>query len=254
MKLVYDIASCPKGLDIANFTKIFEQHHVIFWDSAKGGTKPRVYSDEDLKNELKIVDVKGEELDIEMYSKIFKDKEFWDKELHYCKNSPIYYFSNYVTTEFPATQEKLSAFLKSLDLENIVADDAEQASEAWELQKAKMVKATAHITVEHLQERKPIIEALKASYATKIYNLEEELKTTVRLFAADSLPEPEKVRVTNLVYAIRQKKNFPEKYAAKYRDLRGRWRSPLLYATPYHTLLEILSDCIKEEVQLKKVK
>ena len=34
-KLVYDVESTPKGLSMGDFTKLYEQHHVVFWDSSR---------------------------------------------------------------------------------------------------------------------------------------------------------------------------------------------------------------------------
>lgn len=239
MKLVYDIASCPKGLDVANFTKIFEQHHVVFWDSTKGGTKPRLYSDKGEELPLAIVDMDGKELDIEMYTKAFKDKEFWEKELHYCKNSPIYYYSNYLTPEFPARSEDISAYLLSLGLEDLEQNDSDTAADKWEAQKARLKEVSAGITIEELQERRGVLEVLKAEFERKIKVYEESLKDVVSLFDVNGAPHPDKVRVNNLVGKIRSSKNIPEKYADKYKNVHGRWDGPMLYQTTYPMLLEI---------------
>jgi hypothetical protein len=155
MKLVYDVASVPKGLDFGNLTKIYEQHHVVFWDSEKGGTKPRLYQDDgDVEAKLLVVDLHGKEIDIETYAKKFREDEYWEKEVFNAKNSPIYFFKNYGTTVWPVSNEGVRDYLLSLGLQDITAKDSETATELWEKQKEQTKLAMAFITRELLEERK----------------------------------------------------------------------------------------------------
>ena len=135
LKLVYDIKSIPQGLDPGNLIKVWEQHHAVFWDSTKEGVKPRIYGDDSEELVPMLVDTEGKEFDLDYYSEAFQEKEYWDKELHKCKNSPIYYWSNYGTTVWPHTSEDLGKFLQEAGLSELSAADNEEAQKIWEKQK-----------------------------------------------------------------------------------------------------------------------
>ena len=120
MKLVYDINSSPKGLDIGNLIKIYEMHNVVFWDSTKEGVKPKLYGVEGHEAPLAVVDLEGKEMDLVRYSKDFADAEFWDKELHNCKNSPIYFWSHYGTSVWPHNTDDMSEYLKTIGMDQVV--------------------------------------------------------------------------------------------------------------------------------------
>jgi len=243
MKLVYDIAGLPKGLDIANFSKIFEQHHMIFWDSSKGGTKPKLYSDKDENPELTIVYIAGKEMDIEYWSTKFKDEEFWEKELHKCKQSPIYFFQNYVTATYPARQADITAYIKDMGLDELIGKDSTEAAKLWEVQKEKVRAAGESITVAYLQERKGIIDVLKSDYYDKVIRLEEKLKDKVRLFDSNGKPIDTKNRIVKLIEKIRTHP-IPSEYGS-YRTKKQTWDSGMLYVTPYEKLLEIFDLCLE---------
>lgn len=57
-KLIYDIASCPPGVDIEAIIKIYEEQDIVFYDSRGDGDtrphKPQLLGDE---YKLKAVDV-----------------------------------------------------------------------------------------------------------------------------------------------------------------------------------------------------
>lgn len=246
MKLVYDVSVCPNGLGIANLVKIFEQHRVVFWDSTLGGVKPRFTADDNSDLPVTLVDLEGKELDIERYTREFADDEFWAKELHYCKNSPIYHFSNYLTPVFPATDEGIKEHLLSLGIENIVDEDSTTAQEKWEAQKNKIAEASANITIESLKEAKGVMEVLKAAHEKHISILTEVLRTKVSLFDGNGHALPDKTRMSNLIYKIRKSLPVAEKYADKYKNIAGKWDASMLYSTKYDTLLEIAHHVIKE--------
>lgn len=252
MKLVYDIKSRPDGLDIANLTKIYEQHHLVFWDSSKDGTKPRLFGEDGEPAPLKIVDTKGMEMDIEYYSEMFKDEEFWNKELHNCKNSPVYFFNNYGTTVWPATSEGIRGYLKSMGLEQIVAKDDEEAKILWEKQKHKAKEVADTYTIEFLKERQAVVQGLKALYQEKVVALESIVGEKVKLVDAQQQPLSERKRIANLVGKIRASSPVHPKYG-EYRNAKGRWDSPMLFTTEYSKLLEIYDEVLAAENKGKDV-
>lgn len=242
LKLVYDIEALPKGLDPGNMTKIWEQHNLVYWDSSKG-TRPRIYG---VDGELapKIVDTNGKELDLAKYTEEFAMKEFWDKELHNCKNSPIYFFKNYGTTVWPHKDEDMTAYLASIGVEKIEADDADEAKKLWEEQKETVRKATAKYTIEFLKERKSVIDLMKETYNTEVYALEKLVSDKVRLFDSNNQPLEPKKQVANLSDKIRKVLPVHPKYSEKYRTKKGKWDTPMLFVTDYKVLLQIFYDVL----------
>ena len=244
LKLVYDISSTPNGLDMANFTKLFESHNVVFWDSEKGGTKPQLYS-VDGKILPAIVDTKGKELDLDYYSKLFTEAEFWDRELHRCKNSPIYFFSNYGTSVWPHTDEDLKKYMDEIGIGQVVAEDDEDAKKQWEKQKQILKDATKDMTIEFLQERKAYIDVIKARYEQKVTELETLLSSKVKLTDSKGGPIEMKEKVSRLVLKIRNNRPVLPKYSEKYRTSKGKWDTGMLYVTAYDQLLKIFYDVLQ---------
>ena len=244
LKLVYDMQSLPQGLDPGNLTKIFEQHHIIYWDSSKGGTKPALYKASGQKLELAIVDTKGSEMDMKRYSEEFKDAEFWDKEMHNCQHSPTYFYANYGSTVYPHTREGLRAYLKEIGLSNEQSTDSTKAAELWEEQKKVLKRAMAHVTVEFLKERRAAMDVMKATHDANLKSLESILKDHVKLFDTRDQPLPEKNRITKLAEKIRPSSPVLKKYSDIYRTKKGRWDNSILINTPYWKLLEIYYDVL----------
>lgn len=246
MKLVYDISSIPKGLDIANFTKIFENHHVVFWDSANGGTKPRLYADDGLESKLTIVDMEGKELDIESYSKQFRDAEYWERELHNCKTSPMYFYTNYMTPVWPVEASGMRDYLLSLGLatDENAKQDSESAADAWEKQKEIAKKAAEAVTLEILQERKLVVSVLKAQHEEKVAKLEQKHKGTVALFDPEGKAFSEKARVASLCERISAVLPVHKDYTAAYRNKKGKWDQPMLYSTAYEVLIMMYDEVL----------
>jgi hypothetical protein len=248
MKLVCDIASMPKGLDIANFTKIFEQHHVVFWDSTRGGTKPKMYKEDETEMELALVDTKGNEIDADQYQREFEDAAFWDKELHNCKASPVYFFNNYGTTQWPATSADIQKYMLAIGLINIETEDTDEAADLWEKQKAQMKIATDTYTIAFLKERQAAVQVLKTEYYVKVEGIEEKVKEKVGLFDNKGVALSDNKRITNLVEKIRRINPIPPQYSEVYRNAKGKWDVKILFNTPYGVILEMFYDlqCIKD--------
>lgn len=251
-KLVYDVTSSPKGLDLANVVKIYEQHHVVFWDSSNKGTKPKFYGVDGVAANLLIVDTAGKEVDIEYYSKEFQDKEFWDKEMHKCKNSPIYFWSNYGTSVWPHNSADMSVFTKEIGMEQITEKDSDKAAKLWEKQKATVKKAMEFVTMDFLKERKAVIDVLKSVYEQEVIDMETLLIPFVRLVDSNNVPLSLRKQQGNLIEKIRKHLPVPPKYSEKYRTGKGKWDSPMLFNTSYAVLLEMFYDVLRIEDKIKE--
>lgn len=237
MRLVYDVKSVPYKLGIANMIKILEQHRIVFWDSTDG-IKPSFYSLDGAPSDLLIVDTKGQEIDFEQYQREFDDNVFWDKETYNCKHSPIYYWNNYGTPIYPATLEGTRKYLSSLGMKDLPVMDSAKAKKAWDKQKEAVDKAMKFVTLEHLKERKAVLDLLRAEYEQKVIALEKLVDGEVNLFNAKGEPlEPNK-RISNLVGKIKTFSPVPERWK-EYRNKKRRWDGAMLYNTNYDILLEI---------------
>lgn len=253
MKLVYDVKAAPGGLDIGNLVKIYEMHNVIFWDSSSEGVKPKLYGMDGHEAPLAVVDTKGKEIDLAAYTKEFAEVEFWKKELHNCKNSPIYFWSNYGTSTWPHTTEDMSAYLKSIGMGEVVAKDDETAKKLWEKQKAKVKVATDKYTIEFLKERKAIVDIVKNKYDERVISLQRLLKDSVSLYEKDGAELEPRKQVANIMEKIRKSLPVHPDYSDKYRTKKGRWDVPMLLVTNYDTLLEILYEVLKNDGRIKEL-
>lgn len=237
LKLVYDVTSLPDGLNPSTLTQIYEGNNIVFWDSKKEGSKPQLYNSKTNEEvELALVDVKGEPIEIEQFLQQFADDQFWDKELHKCRQSPVYFFNNYKTKKWPIDNDELTAYLDELGLTKIVSQDSEEAKKEWEAQKAKRTEVGKSITVELLKELRPGVEEMVAHYNKTIKYIEEKYK--------DRLSDPktgilkdEREKRQILIRAIKGYPIAPEH--RKYRTKKNKWDLPMLAATGYDEVLKI---------------
>lgn len=244
-KLAYDIQSLPTGLSIDMFIKVMEQHGTVFYDSEKGGLKPRIYLGDDAsaKDEsLLLVDAKGKEIDIDQFQKDFEFTEKWEKEMHYCKTSANYYFKNFGATKYPVTIDDEREYLKSIGLADISNEkDSDTAADLWAKQKEKTKDALKHITLEHLQERAIAMECLKAEYFENVTKIEAELKDFVKLHDKRGDLLPENQRIQNLVGRIKAVNPIP-KSMGSFRNKKGKWDHQMLILSSYDSLLNIYKE------------
>jgi hypothetical protein len=258
--LVYDLASKPEGLSPADFMKIFNNHGVVLWDSNKGGTKPKLYNENPDKErkDLVVVDLKGKEIDFDVFEKEYLEKEKWDKELHRCINSPLYYFKNYAATTLPVTSDKISKFLKELGLDDLTIEDnkdSEINKEKWEKQKDAMKKAMSFIDIEHLKSLKASRELVEEKFNQKTRKLEKELEHLVDLKDSEGNLILERKRIINLTKVISKIRVIPEEFSSyEFKKQKGRWDKAMLGQTPYYNLLVILKSAIKAEKEKHLVK
>jgi hypothetical protein len=251
LKVVYDVCATPKGLDIATVTKIFENHDVVFWDSSGEGLKPRIYAHDGVALTTALVDTKGKEMDVEYYSKMFKDKEFWDKELHKCLNSPMFFFSNYGTNTWPHTDEDMKIWMGEAGIKNVEAIDDEEAAETWKRQKESIKKALSFITLDLLKERKEVVDILKNAYNVKVNELERVLGPHVKLVDNKNVPLDSKKAIGNVAEKIWRITPIPAKWD-KYRTKKNKWDKPMLFMTSYDNLLAIYYDLLESTGKLKQ--
>ncbi|KKM79630.1 hypothetical protein LCGC14_1347950, partial [marine sediment metagenome] len=193
------------------------------------------------------VDVDGMHMNMEQYSKAFRDKEFWDKELYKCKQSPTYFWANYGTLVYPHSDKGLRAYLVGIGMIEIMEKDSDKAKKLWDRQKARIKKVTDKYTVKFLQQRKAALSVMKAKYETRVKALEKLVGDHVRLFDSNKAPLKDKKRITVLTEKISRCYPILLKYSDIYRNKKGKWDRPMLFVTDYVILLEMFYDVLVSE-------
>lgn len=246
LKLVYDVKSVPDRLPMTDMVKFYQNHDIIFWDSSKG-VKPIMYNTDGEKTLPLLVDTAGVEIDIDYYTRVLQEEEFWKKELHNCKMSPIHFWSNYGTPVWPHKDADMKAYLESHGIGEVVAKDTEEAEKLWAEQKETMRKLTDTYTIELLKERKAYLDVMKNSYEERVSTLEKLVGPKVKLVDKNNVPLELRRRIGNLVEKIRYSKiPVPPQYSDKYRNPKnGKWDNAMLFVTDYDVLLKIFYDVLR---------
>lgn len=246
LKLVYDVKAVPDRLPMSDMLKFYQNHDVVFWDSTKG-VKPIMYNVGGEKILPLLVDTAGVEIDVDYYTKVLQEEEFWKKELHNCKMSPIHFWSNYGTPVWPHKDADMKKYLESHGIGEVVAKDTEEAEKLWAEQKESMRKLTDTYTIELLKERKAYIDVMRNRYETKVEALEKLVGPKVKLVDKNNVPLDLRRRIGNLVEKIRYSKiPVPPQYSEKYRNPKnGKWDNAMLFVTDYDVLLKIFYDVLR---------
>lgn len=171
-KTVVDVNAIPAGMTPTQWVKLADTGY-IFYDSEKGN-RPKLFPigtvEDDVEMQPQFIDTKGKDVSLEEVQKSWEDTNFWDKELYKCKNSPLHYFTNYLSTNPKPTQAEVDEYLKSLglgatpDSEDGMKEEAKQAR----------LRFSESITLQHIQDLKPVRDAIKAEYdnVTELYKEE----------------------------------------------------------------------------------
>ena len=249
LKLVYDIKSIPTGLPPNDLVKLFNNHDLVLWDSSNEGIKPALYG-VDGKCPLMVVDTAGSEVDLNHYTNVIREEEYWDRELYNCKNSPIYFFSNYGTPVWPHTDKDLKAYLKTIKIKELVAKDDEDAKKLWDAQKEQMKLAMADTTIEFLKERKGVLEILKKEYEDKIKAMEYLISPFVEFKDKEGKPLEAKAKAIAVVNKLKRMMPVPVEYA-KYKTKKGYWDASMLHVTEYGILISMYYGILQNAGKIK---
>lgn len=231
-KTLVDTNCIPAGMTPTQWVKLADTGY-IFYDSEKGN-RPKLYAigttDEDVEMVPQFIDVKGKDVSLEEIQKTWEDNNFWDKELYKCKNSPIQYYINYLSTNPKPTQKEIDTYLGTLGLAASADSDDGMKEEA----KQARLKFSESITLEHLQNLKPVRDAIKQEYdnETAIYKAEAQK-------ALDTLDETllsAKV-ITEIMKTPARKAEMPLK---EYVDERKHtWDKQMLRAIDFDVLIRL---------------
>ncbi len=232
-KVVADIQAMPTGMDAATFAKLCDAGFIMY-DSSKGN-RPKLYCVEGDVDPITIpvfVDTKGDELDIKDLQKQWEDDEYWRKELYKCKQSPLYYFSNYVSPNVKPSQEEINAYLERIGM------GATTDSESQTPEKVKEVRGAYAKTVhlEDLKNIKPVKDKLLQEYDAETQELLKEVYEKHELTGSN-----EKMTIDKMVTDILKvkPKDAPTKLKYYIEDKSGRWDKPMLRMTDIDELVRL---------------
>lgn len=184
-KTVVDVNSIPTGMTPTQWVKLADTGY-IFYDSEKGG-RPRLFPigtiEDDVEMQPQFIDTRGVEVSLEEVQKSWEETNFWDKELYKCKNSPLHYYTNYLSTNPKPTQAEVDEYLKTLglaptaDSEDVMKEEAKQAR----------LKFSESITLQHIQDLKPVRDAIKAEYDNETELYKEEARAALDAIDVEAL-------------------------------------------------------------------
>ena len=162
-KVVMDIKALPERLDMATFAKLTDMGYILY-DSTLGN-RPKLYvieGDTDPESVPVFVDAAGQEVDIKSWQKKYDEEEYWRKELYKCRQSPVYYFTNYISASAKPTQKAITEFLNTLDL-GPTSESVESEELLAEI-KTKREAYASTIDLDVLKTLKPVKDSIAAEY------------------------------------------------------------------------------------------
>lgn len=235
-KLVYDMQSMPQGLATDMFAKLCDSGF-IFYDSDKGN-RPKLYTTGEANGEDKLVpvfvDTEGKEVDIEDFKAKMEDEEFWRKEIYKCKQSPLYYFSNYASPDLQPSKEATDAFLDSIGFG--ASDDSEDAATVNEKTRKIREEYAASITLDQIKSLKPVRDRMDEEYQMETQGFIKEF-ADLHGFTETNVIAIKPKLITTLMKI--KPKDAPEKLKYYLIEKTGRWDKALMKAEELGTLIRL---------------
>jgi len=233
LKLVVDIKAVPKGMPISDFMKCVDSGYV-FYDSDEGA-RPRIYAMGEGEEEvLSMIDANGKEANIDDLKKQWEDDEFWRKELYKCRQSPLHYFTNYVSIDPKPTQEAIDKFLAEKGF--VAMDDSDDAVDINEATLKVREAFAAEITLEKLKELKPVRDRIDEEYKDYTRDLCIEFGEKYDISSTHEQAITKKI-ATLLMKVKPADASLEHRYFLNERT--GRWDGALIKATDLDVLLRL---------------
>jgi hypothetical protein len=209
----------------------------ILYDSTVGN-KPKLFhtgvASEENVPIYSFVDTEGKDVDVSAFNAKMQDEEFWRKELYKCKQSPMYYFTSYVSENPKPTQGEIDAYLKSIGFEK--TNDSETAAEINEKTRLIREAFSQTITMQKLQDLKPVRDKMDEEYLEETKDLQER----VAEFFDISSTHDAKIKEKTITYLMKIKpKDSCEDMRYYVNEKTGRWDGSLLKATDIDVLLRL---------------
>lgn len=240
-KLIMDVAAFPNGMTAPLFTKLCDSG-IVFYDSTRG-RRPKLYDvgEDDGKDKMSIevVDTEGKAIDVETINARFEDEEFWRKELYKCKQSPLYYFSNYFSTNPKPSQDEIDSFLASRGFEK--NEDSDDAAEINEKTKKIRDEFSATITLEHLKDLKPVRDRIDAEYEQET---EERVAKAAKAFKCTPTHTSKIISTITTKIMKTPVKEATDELRFYINERTGKWDKNLIRATEIDILVRLWENLI----------
>ena len=230
-KVVVDTEAIPKGMAPDMWVKLADSGY-IFYNSLTG-KRPQVHAIGGDELEPAFVDTKGEEVKLDEIQKIWEDSNYWDKELYKCKQSPIYYYTEYFSIYPKPTQKNINDYLESIGLG--LSNDSEISAEAKEIRK----KHAESIKLEDLKNFKPNMDKLREQYATYT----ESLKARFKEVTGTVLDETIETKVVTEITKTQPAE--ASELLREFLDKRGKWDRNLIRVSDLDVVLRAWETTLK---------
>lgn len=235
-KVVTDIQALPNSLDVATYVKLCDSGFV-FYDSDKG-RKPSLYiieGDAEPETLPVFVDTKGKEVNIDDLKKQWEDDEFWRKELYKCKQSPLYYFTNYVSTNPKPSTKEVDTYLESIGM-GATKDSGEPGEIVAEEVKRVREEYAATITLENLKNLKPVRDRIDGEYEQQTQEMLAKVVEKHKLSGKVESAIKDKIILDLLKSKPSEAKEELRYYIV---ERTGRWDKSLMRATDIDVLVRL---------------
>lgn len=177
-KLIYDVAATPEKISFDGVIKLADQG-VVVYDSSKGN-RPKLVSigteDKETEVPVRFVDTDGIDIDVKALQERIDETKYWEKEIHRCSNSPLYYFKNYKSLKAEITIPDEKEFVASLGLTDILVTTGEVEKTMTDEELECLKKYRESITIENLKALKPLMDEINKNFEIKVDEIVKRVK------------------------------------------------------------------------------
>lgn len=236
-KVIYDVQAVPNGLTVERLSKLGDSGW-LFYDSNKGN-RPKIVEtglgNETIELGVNFVDTKGVTVDYDKFEKQLNDKDYWDRQLYKCKNSPLYYFKEFGSLKAVTTSAEETEFLSNHNLLH-TSTTSDAASKEYKEMMGAYKEFSDSVTIESLKFLKPKMDAIREIFQKECDRNEAKVRELIGTTTTDDKIFREKV-----VSALCKIKPADLKtMEAKNSLVRGRWDKPVLRHTDTYILCNML--------------
>ena len=230
-KVVVDIEAIPKGMAPDMWVKLADSGYIFY--NSLNGKRPQLHAIGGEELEPAFVDTKGKQVELIEIQKIWEDSSYWDKELYKCKQSPIYYYTEYFSIYPKPSQKNINSYLESVGLG--ITNDSEITEAAKEVRK----KHAESIKLEDLKNLKPNMDKMRDQYAAYT----ETLKTKFKEVTGTVLNETIETKIVTEI--TKTSPAEASELLREFLDGRGKWDKTLLRVTDLDVVLRAWETTLK---------
>lgn len=231
IKIIMDTNAIPEFMTPRGWAEAADSGYV-FYDSKKSDIKPAIHIlDGDVSIDLpRLVDTKGEQINIDALNLEFEIQEHWRKELWKCRKSPTYYFTHYLSHETRASQTSIEEFKASIGLSNDLTQE----------EAAKVLASHAKVVdLAHIQSLKPGRDALDQEWANETKKLQATIAKQLKTKPSNDTLVKRRIITAIVKLPISKAVGELEYYAELKKE---KWDKQMLEATDLEVLLRLYRD------------